>query len=198
MRYMNSPQHDSEDWMPVMMEARQALTISPQEFQANLDGGTPIILIGQPDSIEFDIPMLFGLLNFQSKVEFIGERISFHFFLSINLVLDSDNPSSTEIALAMRAGDAVREMYDWETSRPLIITHATDATCFYQPIERYIRLFSHLYLLTLLQALEYSRCSTGGFPFKRLPCSCPKLARASDLSHRLRPSSHSGSKWRWD
>ncbi|KAF8327631.1 uncharacterized protein EI90DRAFT_1772527 [Cantharellus anzutake] len=104
------------------MTTQKALAMTPPAFQSIVNKGSPVVLVGQPEPIAFDLSALFGLMDFRSEVRCIC----------------SDDVSSTgdQQLLEMRAGDAAQEMCDWQNSRPLIIAHASTAATEYQPIER--------------------------------------------------------------
>ncbi|KAF8306858.1 uncharacterized protein EI90DRAFT_3235370, partial [Cantharellus anzutake] len=120
-RYLEAKQLHEADWEPVVMTTQKALAMTPPAFQSIVNKGSPVVLVGQPEPIAFDLSALFGLMDFRSEVRCIC----------------SDDVSSTgdQQLLVMRAGDAAQEMCDWQNSRPLIIAHASTAATEYQPIE---------------------------------------------------------------
>src|SRR5258708_1863065 len=131
-------QHDF-DWRPVVMTMQHALQKSPSEFQSLLNDGTPIVLIGQPEAITFNISTLFGLLDFRSTVWCTGELLPTCFVSFSHLFLDSDQSSFTQDATSfeMRASIAAHEICDWRESRPLIISYPPQVGGLYQVVERW-------------------------------------------------------------
>jgi hypothetical protein len=124
------------------MTSQEALAMTPSNFQALVNKGFPIILMGWSEPITFDLPTLFGLIDFQADVCCIGQ--SRHLSLSLlllllNLYLDSDVIllGDEHPVMSMPAHDAAHEMCEWQTSRPLIVTRVPHAAGVYQPIERY-------------------------------------------------------------
>ncbi|KAF8315523.1 uncharacterized protein EI90DRAFT_3088223 [Cantharellus anzutake] len=115
--YVESTQYDLDNSMLTVLDASQAYDMSPEEFQAMVDAGDPIILTGQQQSVEFDVPTLFNLIDFRSSM----------------LCIDSD---AVDELFEISAREAAYEMCHWPTSRPLIVEHAPTAASLYQPVER--------------------------------------------------------------
>ncbi|KAF8315532.1 uncharacterized protein EI90DRAFT_3088232 [Cantharellus anzutake] len=113
--YVESTQYDLDNSMLTVLDASQAYDMSPEEFQAMV--GDPIILTGQQQSVEFDVPTLFNLIDFRSSM----------------LCIDSD---AVDELFEISAREAAYEMCHWPTSRPLIVEHAPTAASLYQPVER--------------------------------------------------------------
>ncbi|KAF8316710.1 uncharacterized protein EI90DRAFT_222013 [Cantharellus anzutake] len=68
--FLESPQHDSKYWKPVLMTTQQALAMDVQRFQGMVNDGTPIVLVDQLGQVPF---LAHSFINFQSKVQCIGK-----------------------------------------------------------------------------------------------------------------------------
>ncbi|KAF8312432.1 uncharacterized protein EI90DRAFT_3093584 [Cantharellus anzutake] len=115
--YLESPQHDSKDWKPVLMTIQGALAMDAREFQRKVNDGTPIVLVDHPMQIPFRA-LGFDELQ-QSEVQCID---SDHF-------LSTRHPQILEMATS----NALHEICDWRRSRPLILSQTS--TGHHQSIE---------------------------------------------------------------
>ncbi|KAF8324199.1 uncharacterized protein EI90DRAFT_2366856 [Cantharellus anzutake] len=76
-QYLESPRHDSKNWKPVLMTAKQALAMGARVFQGKVNDGTPIVLVDRTPQVPF---CLSGIVKVEPKVRCIGKLClpSFH------------------------------------------------------------------------------------------------------------------------